>query len=104
MIILKVLGFFKYIEIKKGTMFFMQRSQHLKNIFADEELEEKVVSSILELTTQHGAIKGETQTKQVKFYNLDAIIAVANTNKQIKDVEYGIFIIFNFNHELYLQD
>ena len=26
MIILKVLGFFKYIEIKKGTMFFMQRS------------------------------------------------------------------------------
>jgi len=37
------------------------------------ELDEKVVSSILEHTTQHGAIEGKTQTKQVKYYNLDAI-------------------------------
>jgi len=51
-------------------------TKHLKNIFQDGELEEKVVSSILEHTTEHGAIKGKTQTKYVKFYNLDAIISV----------------------------
>lgn len=51
-------------------------SKHLKNIFQSGELEEKVVSSILEHTTSHGAIKGKTQTKDVKFYSLDAIISV----------------------------
>jgi len=51
-------------------------TKHLKNIFTTGELDEKVVSSILEHTTQHGAIEGKTQTKKVKFYNLDAIISV----------------------------
>lgn len=51
-------------------------SKHLKNIFESVELDEKVVVSILENTTQHGAIAGKTQTKPVKYYNLDAIIAV----------------------------
>ena len=35
-----------------------------------------MVSSILEHTTQHGAIAGKTQETKVKFYNLDAIISV----------------------------
>lgn len=51
-------------------------TKHLNNIFERGELQEKMVSSILEHTTQHGAIKGKTQTKEVKFYNLDAIISV----------------------------
>jgi prophage maintenance system killer protein len=51
-------------------------TKHLKNIFENGELNEKVVSSILEHTTEHGAIKGKTQTQNVKFYNLDAIISV----------------------------
>ena len=51
-------------------------SKHLKNIFETEELDEKVVCANFALTTQHGAIEGKTQTKQVKYYNLDAIIAV----------------------------
>lgn len=37
-------------------------SKHLKNIFESGELEEKVVVSILENTTQHGAMEGKTQT------------------------------------------
>ena len=36
-------------------------SKHLKNIFKSGELDEKVVVSILENTTQHGAIEGKTQ-------------------------------------------
>jgi Virulence protein len=51
-------------------------TKHLKNIFNSGELDEKVVSSILEHTTKHGALKGKTQIQKVKYYNLDAIISV----------------------------
>ena len=51
-------------------------SKHLKNIFESGELQEKEVVSILENTTQHGAIPGKTQTQFVKYYNLDAVISV----------------------------
>lgn len=50
-------------------------SKHLKNIFASRELDGKVAVSILENTTQHGDIEGKTQTKDVKFYNLDEVIS-----------------------------
>jgi hypothetical protein len=62
-----------------AELFGVQRpaiTKHLKNIFDSGELQEKVVSSILEHTTQHGAVAGLTQTQQVKYYNLDAIISV----------------------------
>lgn len=51
-------------------------SRHIKNIFEEGELEEKVVVTKIAITTEHGAIDGKTQTKDVAFYNLDAIIAV----------------------------
>jgi len=51
-------------------------SKHLKNIFESGELNPEVVISILETTTEHGAIAGKTQTKKVKYYNLDAVISV----------------------------
>lgn len=51
-------------------------SKHLKNIFESGELKEDVVVSKMEITTQHGALEGKTQTNEAKFYNLDAIISV----------------------------
>ncbi|HAG11812.1 MAG TPA: cell filamentation protein Fic [Desulfotomaculum sp.] len=51
-------------------------SKHLKNIFEEGELDEKVVVSKMEITTAHGAIPDKTQTKETQFYNLDAIISV----------------------------
>lgn len=72
---------------RMAELFGVQRpaiTKHLKNIFGDEELDENVVSSIMEHTTTHGAIEGKKQIQQVKFYNLDAIIAVGyrvNTKK-----------------------
>ncbi|MEA3445438.1 MAG: virulence RhuM family protein [Bacteroidota bacterium] len=72
---------------KIAELFDVQRpaiTKHLKNIFESGELDEKVVCSILELTTQHGAIAGKTQNVKSKFYNLDAIIAVGyriNSNR-----------------------
>jgi hypothetical protein len=64
---------------KMAELFDVQRpaiTKHLKNIFESGELTEQVVSSILEHTTQHGAMVGKTQIQSVKYYNLDAIIAV----------------------------
>jgi hypothetical protein len=64
---------------KIAELFGVQRpavTKHLKNIFETGELKEEVVSSILEHTTQHGAIKGKTQETVTRYYNLDAIISV----------------------------
>ena len=64
---------------KIAFLFGVQRpaiTKHLKNIFESGELDEKVVSSILEHTTEHGALEGKTQTQLVKFYNLDAILSI----------------------------
>jgi hypothetical protein len=51
-------------------------SEHIKAIFEDEELPEEVVVRNFRTTTKHGAIEGKTQTKDVKYYNLDMIIAI----------------------------
>jgi len=64
---------------KIADLFGVQRpaiTKHLKNIFETGELQEDMVSSILEHTTQHGAIEGKTQETKTKYYNLDAIIYV----------------------------
>ncbi|MCK9638970.1 MAG: virulence RhuM family protein [Prolixibacteraceae bacterium] len=64
---------------KIAELFGVQRpavTKHLKNIFETGELKEEVVSSILEHTTQHGAVEGKTQETKVKYYNLDVIISV----------------------------
>ena len=51
-------------------------SEHLKHIFADKELDEKVVVRKFRTTTQHGAIEGKMQSHDVLHYNLDVIIAL----------------------------
>lgn len=66
-------------------------SKHLKNIFAEGELDEEVVISILEITTEHGAIQGKTQTKPTKFYNLDAIISVGYRINSRKATNFRIW-------------
>jgi hypothetical protein len=45
-------------------------SKHLANIFRLGELDEKVVSSILEHTTQHGAMNSSAWYKMISFFIL----------------------------------
>ena len=62
-----------------AELFNVDRSsitKHLNNIFKEGELDEKVVCEKIAHTTKHGFIENKTQIKEVKFYNLDAIIAV----------------------------
>ncbi|HOG04996.1 MAG TPA: virulence RhuM family protein [Paludibacter sp.] len=66
-------------------------SKHLKNIFNEGELDENVVVSILETTTQHGAIEGKTQTQGTQFYNLDAIISVGYRVNSAKATHFRIW-------------
>ena len=63
-------------------------SKHLKNIFEDGELDEKVVVSILEITTQHGAIADKMQIQPANFYNLDAIISVGYRVNSTKATQF----------------
>lgn len=46
-------------------------SEHIKNVFEEGELDEKVVVRKFRTTTQHGAIEGKTQELEVNGYNLD---------------------------------
>lgn len=51
-------------------------SEHIKAIFEESELDKNVVVRYFRTTTKHGAIEGKTQSNEVKFYNLDMIIAI----------------------------
>jgi hypothetical protein len=66
-------------------------TKHLLNIFKEGELDEKVVCSILEHTTLHGAIEGKEQISKTKFYNLDAIISVGYRVNSKKATEFRIW-------------
>lgn len=66
-------------------------SKHLKNIFESKELQEDVVVSILENTTEHGAIAGKTQTHKVKYYNLDAVISVGYRVNSAQATQFRIW-------------
>jgi hypothetical protein len=79
---------------KIAELFGVQRpaiTKHLKNIFESGELNKTLVSSILEHTTQHGALKNKTQTKSVKYYNLDAIISVGYRVNSSKATQFRIW-------------
>jgi hypothetical protein len=81
-------------------------SRHLKNVFETGELVEEVVSANIAQTTEHGAIAVKTQTKDVKFYTLDAIISVGyRVNSQKAIGEYKEFnrhqkIVSDFDQEI----
>ena len=51
-------------------------TKHLSTIFYSGELDEEVVCSILEHTTLHGALRQKTQKTRIKYYSLDAVLAV----------------------------
>ena len=79
---------------RMAELFGVQRpaiTKHLKNIFESKELQEDVVCSILEHTTEHGAIAGKTQTSQVKYYNLDAVISVGYRVNSTQATQFRIW-------------
>ncbi|WP_432340095.1 virulence RhuM family protein [Yersinia enterocolitica] len=79
---------------RMAELFGVQRpaiTKHLKNIFETGELDEKLVCSVLEHTTEHGAIAGKTQTQKVKYYNLDAVISVGYRVNSAQATQFRIW-------------
>jgi hypothetical protein len=66
-------------------------TEHIQNIFREGELEESVVCRNFRHTTQHGAIQDKTQTKDVKYYNLDVIISVGYRVKSQQGTRFRIW-------------
>ena len=66
-------------------------SKHLKNIFEEGELQQEVVVSKMEITTQHGALTDKTQHHEANFYNLDAIISVGYRVNSLKATKFRIW-------------
>ena len=74
-----------------ATLFDVDRTvitKHLKNVFESHELDKEVVCAKFAHTTEHGAIEGKTQTKEVQFYNLDAIISVGYRVNSIRATQF----------------
>ena len=65
--------------------------KHINNIFNEGELTKEVVVAKFETTTQHGAIEGKTQTKNVEYYNLDVIISVGYRVKSQQGTQFRIW-------------
>ena len=63
-------------------------TEHIRNIFLEGELQESKVCRKFRHTTQHGAIDGLLQTRDVKFYNLDVIISVGYRVKSIRGTQF----------------
>jgi hypothetical protein len=63
-------------------------TEHIGNIFKEGELNEKEVCRYFRHTTRHGAIEGKTQTKQIKYYNLDVIISVGYRVKSLQGTQF----------------
>ena len=66
-------------------------SEHIKNIFEEGELDEKVVVRDFRTTTVHGAMEGKTQSKDVKHYNLDVVISVGYRVKSHQGTQFRIW-------------
>lgn len=63
-------------------------SKHVKAIFLEGELEEKVVVNYKLITTKHGAIANKKQSKQVAHYNLDMILAIGYRVRSIRGIQF----------------
>ena len=65
--------------------------KHINNVFSEGELIKEVVVAKFATTTQHGAIKGKTQTLKVEHYNLDVIISVGYRVKSKQGTQFRIW-------------
>ncbi len=77
-----------------GELFGKGRStitEHINNIFKERELDEKLVCRNFRHTTKHGAIDEKTQSKDVKYYNLDVIISVGYRVKSQQGTHFRIW-------------
>jgi hypothetical protein len=77
-----------------ATLFSKAKStinEHIKNVFVEGELDEKVVIRKFRITTRHGAIAEKTQEIEVNGYNLDVVISVGYRVKSPQGTQFRIW-------------
>jgi hypothetical protein len=77
-----------------ATLFGKAKStinEHIKNVFEEGELDEKVVIRKFRITTKHGAITGKTQQVELNGYNLDVVISVGYRVKSSQGTQFRIW-------------
>jgi len=76
--------------VRKQDVFIAKTtiSEHIKHIFEEGELQENMVVRNFRTITQHGAIVGKTQSRDVKLYNLDVIISVGYRVKSKQGTQF----------------
>ena len=75
-------------------------TKHLKNIYADLELEEKSTSAIFALVQKEG-------NREVKYYNLDVVISVGyrvNSDRAIQFRRWATDVLKEFSKKGYIID
>ncbi len=78
-------------QVQITKLFQRERSvitKHINNVFQEGELDAEVACANFAHTTQHGAIQGKTQEKNVKYYNLDVIISVGYRVKSKQGTQF----------------
>ncbi|MCD4817953.1 MAG: virulence protein RhuM/Fic/DOC family protein [Candidatus Cloacimonetes bacterium] len=78
-------------QVQMAELFDKDRTtinRHINNIFKEGELDEILVCAFFAHTTKHGAIKGKTQSRKLKYYNLDVVISVGYRIKSQRGVQF----------------
>ena len=81
-------------QSQMGILFEKNRrtiNEHIKNVFSEGELEEKVSCRNFRHDTPHGAIEGKMKTSYTNLYNLDVIISVGYRVKSKRGTEFRIW-------------
>jgi hypothetical protein len=81
-------------QSQMGLLFGRNRTvinRHIRNIFEEGELDEKVVCANFAHTTQHGAMTGKMQIASTNLYNLDVIISVGYRVKSKRGTQFRIW-------------
>ena len=65
--------------------------RHICNIFKEGELQKEVTCANFAHVTQHGAMKGNTRTIDVEYYNLDVIISVGYRVRSRQGTQFRIW-------------
>ncbi len=81
-------------QSQMGMLFGRDRTvinRHIRNVFDEGELDEKVSCANFAHNTQHGAIAGKTKISYTNLFNLDVIISVGYRVKSKRGTEFRIW-------------
>ena len=63
-------------------------TKHIRNVFREGELEERLVCAKFAHATPHGAMPGRIQLSELTLYNLDVVISVGYRVKSVQGVRF----------------